>query len=231
MSLKITKGGKLIETRWVYDESIRKGSYIDYDKTSCPEKYLFDPCDLDKNVTLKDIFLLIHMNEVIETVIGNWCKEIVNEGFGGDVNIPLREYKNEYNPKGIEYLELSKYINIMDGQEESIQTIFDGQGWELREDIYEQDWLMYKKGSRIGWGLDFTPAYDLINIPVKLNTNLRVYSFKKRKKEVVYKNQEFTLGEVIYTIIWELSFHGTPEDRDEASKNMKKAVDQIKKEL
>ena len=239
--LEIRKGGKLIETRWVFDEVKDHGSYQDFDVTDQAIRKLFEICELEQGVTLKDIFLLINTElELFDAVIGNWCKEIVTEG----LNKPAKPYDlTKYDPEQIEYLELKYAPEYSDNVDEGKHLYgfsrpdFGGVGVVLKND---GDIDHFKKGERIPWGVSFIPTNELINIPVKLSDTFEVYPSilnknyknnpsKKLQPEAKFKGPEYTLGGIVYGIIWELSFHGGPNQRDNFYKDLKNQVEEIEK--
>lgn len=235
--LEIRKGGKLIETKWIYDKVAKQGAYHDIDRTDQAIRNLFEVCELAPDVTLKDIFLLLNSEiDIFDAVIGNWCKEIVTEG----LTAPEKPYDlNVYDPEQIEYLELRftpEYESDGDGTEDYLQGFtrpdFGGTGVELRNDGDQEH---YSKGDRIPWGISFTPANELINIPVRLAKDVAIYegilkskSGQMPNKLAEFKNPSFTLGQILEGIIWEMSFHGGPDKRDAFNKDLRETVDKIK---
>lgn len=234
--LEIRKGGKLVETKWVYDREKEEGEYKEFDRTDQAIRHLFEPCQLGEDVRLKDIFELLNTElDIFDAVIGNWCKEIVTEG----LTKPGKPYDlTKYDPEQIEYLELryTPEYELYEGVDSFYgftRPDFGGVGVELQNDG-DQD--HYKKGERIPWGISFTAANDLINIPVKLNDTFAVYEGILRCKDkpgfghklVEFKNPTYTLGGILEGIIWEMSFHGGPEKRDEFGKELRETVEKIK---
>lgn len=232
-SLKITKGGKLIETEWVYDEAKKEGSYVSTDVTDQGIRHLLNGATLDEGVTLKDIFLFLNTElDIYDSIIGNWCKDIVTEG----LTQPEKIF-NGYNPDEIEYLEL--YWNLhqqAEGTYGLVRPDFHGVGWVLQQDkLFEWGEVEWPKGQRIPWGLSFTPTNELINLPLKLNPELDVYdddhdSADWGKKLFTVKKPDFKLVDILNGVIWELSFHGGPPSRQKLRDELHEAVDKIKKE-
>ena len=235
--LQIRKGGKLIDTKWVFDKEKREGEYQEVDVTDQAIRYLFEPCSLAEDVTLKDIFLLLNSElELFNVVIGNWCKEIVTEGLTG----PAKPYDlSIYDPEQIEYLKLY-YAPEYDVEDKGDvlygfhRPQFGGEGIVL-----QADYDYHKQGERIPWGISFTPSNELINIPVKLHNKFTIYEgimkWDKSKGAATraladFDNPTYTLGGILEGIIWELSFHGGPESRNEKSQELKDIVAKIKTE-
>lgn len=242
--LVITKDSKLIETKWVYDKVKEEGSYIDFDRTDKALKYIWDNCELEEGVTLRNIFELINTEiDIFDAIIGNWCKEIVTEGLTG-----TPKKVGTYDPEAIEYLQVGTNIHYDDGSQYGptfygyARADFGGVGYELKEDKLF-DWIdkdtglpavEWPKGERIPWGISFTPANELIDLPVKLDTVARVYNDNHEDKKnyhnllAEYKGATYTLGNILYGIIWEMSFHGGPDKRDAVGADLKQTVDDIK---
>lgn len=233
--LEIRKGGKLIETKWVYDKATKQGEYKEFDRTDQAIRNLFEPCELASDVTLKDIFELLNTElALFDAVIGNWCKEIVTEG----LTQPGKPYDlTKYDPEQIEYLELryTPEYELYDGVDSCHgfhRPDFGGTGVELQNDGDQEH---FSKGERIPWGISFTAANDLINIPVRLSDTFAIYEGILRSKDgelpkklIEFKNPTYTLGGILEGIIWEMSFHGGPDKRDTFGKELKQTVQDIK---
>ncbi len=239
--IEIRKGGRLIETKWVYDKEAKKGAYEEFDITDKAIRHLFEPCQLADDVTLRDIFELMNTElQVFDAVLGNWCEEIVTEG----LTQPAKPYDlSKYDPEQIEYLELRYTPEYdLDGDDKNAfygfhRPDFGGTGVVLQNDGDQEH---YKKGERIPWGVSFSKANDLINIPVKLSDKFVVYEgimkWDKSKgpgdrKLAEFENPSYTLGGILEGIVWEMSFHGGPEKRNEFHKELLDRVDEIKSEL
>lgn len=213
MKLIIKKGGIL------YDADEKK------DITDDLPLRLFEYCELDNDVTLADIFLLINTHmDFCKLVIGNWVDEIVAEGLDNPTS------KN----KDIEYLELYWHFDVEYNKD--IKTVagfnfpgFGGVGFEAKEDIYDGEMLTCKKGNRVNYAVEFTPTYELLDLPVKLQNKLYITHWKKAGMEdVTWNTETFTLGHILYGIIWELSYMGGPEDRDQQREELIDRVEEAK---
>lgn len=226
--LKITKNGKLLKTKWIYDEKKDIGSYKTCDVTNFAPYHLFEICDLDTDIRLKDIFKLIKKHEdIFEIILGNWCKDFINEG----LKKRKKKYTGKYDKDEIEYLELYWILEqqiFEDG--EYFYGIefpdFHGIGYKLKE-----EYMYHKKGERINWSVSLTPVNELMNIPVKLKRTADIYkddyTIKKlnAQKKIEIKGMQFTLGHILYGILWELSFHGNPKNRKDFSKHLKEIAE------
>lgn len=239
--LELKKGGFLIETRWVSpSENNGEGKYIDVDVTNQGIRKLFEVCRLEDGFLLKDLFVFLNRElEVYDAIFGNWLKEIVQEGLKDPTE---GKTFNIYDPEEIEYLELyysvyckekcKKYPAEFGGFH---RPNFGGVGFELKEDKLENGYLTYKKGERIPWGVSFTPINDLTPLSLKLSENFNIYNENFGIKDpnygnliVSYEGANYTLASIILGVVWELSFHGSPESSKEFGKSLKQMVSDIK---
>jgi hypothetical protein len=74
-----------------------------------------------------------------------------------------------------------------------------------------------------------------INYPVKLAQKMIIHDEVERNQKskdndpvAIFEKSVYTLGDILYGIIWELSFHGGPKQRDEKSEELKESVDKIR---
>lgn len=230
-NLIISKNGRLLEKKSKYNEDLDKVVYTTKDITKLAPKYLFEECTIASDATLKDIFLILNKNlDIFDTIIGNWTKELVTEG----LNNTATPYTGKYNPDGIEYLELYKASEYNKSCKEFYShTDLHGIGFKLKADkLFSWGEVEWKKGTRINWSLSFLKPNEIINIPIKLNTTLTVINGdinhgKYHDKLAEYQGVTYTLGEILYSIMWELSFFGGPSSRD----SKKGELDVITKEI
>lgn len=211
----LRKGGKLSLLR-PHQNIKSRGRNV----TSLAHLFLFDDCEIEAGVTLKDVFLLIRANiRQFDPILGNGCKDIVAEA--------LSRRPRSKDSGDIEYLELYKTLHA--GKKEShglSRPDFHGIGFKLRKDRVDSFGnLLSKKGERIRWAISLTPTYKLAPLPVRLNTCLRVVdnNFKSKnwgKSLGEYGGITYTLGELLHGITWELTYHGPPAKRDQFGKEL-----------
>ena len=219
--LEIHSGGRLIASYWCSD----RREYDCDDITQYAHRHLFENCVLADDVTIKDIFLILNTNlELFDTIFGNWCKELVKEALSPRIAKP-----NEKSD--IEYLEL--YFSVdFDRNENLLQGLhlpdFHGVGPVLKVDDPENG---VKAGERINWGLSFTPPYEIIHLPLRLKKDCTIFDTSEvgEDKEMVHlSGMAFTLGQVLLAPIWELSFHGSPQSRENKKNDLYSIVESIK---
>jgi hypothetical protein len=227
--LVFSKGGKLTYNEWVYDEEKGEGQYIPRDIT---ENLLWTDkrgkqVAFTADVTLDDVFQFLAKEPEICDVIFDNCfiKDYV--AAWKKVDRSKIVWKQEYHEDGIEYLhvywapDLFTYAGKTEISGLS-RACFDGQGFELQEDKYEDEektYVLYKKGHRINWGIDFSALETLLGLPVVLNTQFKIVKEWQRGMDlkeirtILDVHREFTFHEAIEAIMWEISFYGIEEDK------------------
>jgi hypothetical protein len=168
---------------------------VEYDATDRAASLLFEPCTIAEGVTLRDIFLLINRHlDVFEKLLGNWCREFTTEA------LEIRDFVDTEDDDPLEYLELYHFLELDD------------------ETLYGMDRPDFHGISRsnVACSLSFIPTYRIAHLPVKLGP-------VKMEDEGTYQTT-YTLGKILYGILWELSFYGAPQDRDEKSVHLQEIV-------
>lgn len=220
--LEIAKGGRLLETRWTYDEVLEKGQYVTENVTEYAPTKMFEACTLADDVTLRDVFLLLRCSMTLyKAIIGNWVEEIVTEGLdkpptgafccGGDDRI--------------DYLELCWQIEYDRAEcwlAGNIRPDFHGVGpWPMEAN----------KDSVAGpCSVAFMPANEIIDLPLQLSPELLIYPTIREHHDFEQQRffgPEFSLGQILYAIIWELSWFGPPQFRDEKAQEVSAARDEV----
>jgi hypothetical protein len=216
----IKKGGRLAFTRWIYDESVEAGEYKSEDITARPYAFLFEPCRLEKDVTLADVLAIVRGHEILQTIFQrDWASELVEEAFTGD----WKPAPTGYAPDAIEYLEIYQ-VWAFDSRSRTYQPNtppdFHGVGVELRDDHYENGSLTGKKGARIHWGLSFTSPRELMNLPVRINPEIKITEDDTESERYGHtldtvRYELLPLCQILHAVIWELMWNGPAEDRDQ----------------
>lgn len=203
--LRISKGGKLYEETW------EKNKQIDIDRTDEVFIQLYNTCYIEDGVVLKDILLLVKdwtdLFSPLLTASPNWLKEIVDEGLN-------KPFKNEGD---VEYLELSWEAEV--------------RKYKNEPQVFEQ-WLSFNgigKGTR--YAIDFSPINTLSELPVKLKKTIKIEDAREKNYPspvLVEAEKTFKLSDILYGIFWELSFLGSPEDRDALTDRINQQMENIK---
>jgi hypothetical protein len=92
-----------------------------------------------------------------------------------------------------------------------------------------------KKNYRQAMAVEFSPMYALADLPIKISKKLHITDcdIKVKSKKDIDSEIDFQpsikLIELLYAIFWELSFCGSPKQRDNKINDLEKQVDEIKK--
>lgn len=192
MKLILDKGKIYIET-WNSKKKENQKKFLNPKKVLNILHYLQYPVALVEGFTLRDLFKTVILYPRLQ-LIDNYFFDYVDEyraspdkGCGTDDEIFAINLTKE-----IELDEDSSYMN------DSISV--DGQG---EKDTY---------------AIDFSPLSELLDLPLNLNNaEVLTTSYSSTKKTKFAKAEyeaDFTLWEVLHSVIWELSFHGIPKERD-----------------
>lgn len=127
-----------------------------------------------------------------------------------------------YDPQELEYLELYRMLDFNTGSQtlESGSLVhFHGVGFELIEDT-DMGGYAQEKGTRIHWGISLTDVRELLPLPLRYRPQVLVCESDLDAKAYGHQLHAFqwshiTLGDMLHSVLWELSFHGTPEDQQD----------------
>jgi len=173
--------------------------------------------------TIEDADLLMHLMEEVQ--LGESLKfkrifdimsaniEVFNLIFyssmgGHQIDAFLQEIQNIPSEKtDCEYLEVAWSYEDYSG-DISISAIFHGIG--------------KSENGEIAYALDFAPLNNLQNLNLRLNTSLELFKYGG-KKPVFGKNlgdMGFTVFDLFGAVLYEISFHGGPNDKKEKFKEL-----------
>jgi hypothetical protein len=225
--LEIRRNGKLIETYWHYDKQVKQGEHRERDVTSSAIRRLFEPCQLEEGILLKDVLMLLDSNLLVfDAVLGNWCQALVEEGLRGQT--PSKA-ENQ-----VEYLELYWHWQLDNDNENSLHGYefpqLHGVGFKHDYDqIDSYGNLTCKAGERINYAVEMSSVNELAVIPIRLRHAISITSWDPENPETkITDNGSFTLGHILYGILWELSFFGSPEMRNNTRAEIDRRVQEIK---
>lgn len=242
-ALIFSKGGKLTYNGWVYNDKTKEGKYISRDITDnllwLHKRGL--EVSFDPDVTLNDVFLFLERElEICDVIFENcYIKDYVTYWKNLDRSKIVTDHS--YNPNGIEYLQLYWAPDLFTYAGKTkiyglSSASLDGQGFILKEDVFEDDektYVIYKTGTRISYGIDFSAIETILDLPIKLNTNFKIVEEcdgAKNPRELLTLldcDRDFSFHEAIEAIMWELSFYGTEEDKMEKLTEIEKIKNSI----
>jgi hypothetical protein len=207
--LTLHHGPKLIHQRPDRDDPA-----LDVTDRAC--EFLFAQIRLADDVMLLDILRLLD-NPVMRTVFRReYVNELLTEASFGLLNKDKLPYEK------VEYLELNQLWHLDSATSEFTSAGkfgMTGKGIIQPEDVVEHDMVIYKKGERINWSVSMTSVRELLHLPVRLNSTVQICEddvYAKRYGHALQTgvNHQISLGTLIHSLLWELSWHGTPEQRD-----------------
>jgi hypothetical protein len=224
--LTLKTGCKLEYSQWVSNEVSGAGAYVPSDVTDDAVAYVMEPVSIVGEIYVRDIFSLLDRNPLlIEMFKRAYAAEYLQETKKGNAEA----YTGKYDPTGIEYLELF-YDWEKDRETEELRGVhrlwIGGVGYELRDDVMEDGYLRYKKGTRIRWAIKFAPVGHIFNLPVRLNPEVTVADSRDITRTLhTFQLPSPTLAQVIHAVLWELSWAGNPQDTDEFVDMIHEAAD------
>jgi hypothetical protein len=229
--LILQPGPALIARSWRTDDVHESGRWHELDATDRAHEFLFALVTLDSAVTLGDIFRLLDASPVLKQVFRrNFSEMLCFEARKGPFDA---EPSDSVSPEGIEFLELQHQWHLDTSQQtySSTQRLqLHGVGFELQADAPS---YFRKQGERIHWSVSLTPLRELLALPIRVNPELRVMEDDVNAKafgdEILKgKHPEVTLGQVIDGVIYEISFHGGPQERAEFRSGLDTQLAEIK---
>jgi len=169
--------------------------------------YLWEPLWIHRDFTLRDLFEIITVELELWTDILQLyaLKELANE---------FKRMKDADRPKKpwVDKLKICRYMEIWDY----------GKG---REIVEWDDVSGSRQGAKIGRSVSFSPLGDLLHCKVVLEKEMWLTDWTKKKPQTISMGRAaFTVLDVVRAIIYELTFYGTPEQRDAQLQELNKTV-------
>ena len=193
--LKIQKNGKLILCN--YPKDIEVKSLIDH---------LCEPVVLEDGFTLKDLFSIIKETEtdLIEKVFGSFLghyplKSFIDEAIDGETVI-------DNDPDKLVEITLTWNSFIVEDTTEF--------------QLYTH---MHLTGESSTYSTAFVKLNEIRDLPIILNKKIDmcVESEDSNKHKILFSREmEFTVYDLLRTILYEISFYGGPSERDSMAKSL-----------
>lgn len=228
--LQLFHGPRLVRKSWNYDADQGVGAWVSTDVTDRAFEYLFYDLVTDHEVTLADVFRLVLDQPIMQAVFRQeFVAELCAEVRKGPVA------KEEEAWQRIEYLELYQlwhHDTATATYEEVGRYHLHGVGIVQEADIFEHGHLAHKKGERTKWSISLTPVRELLHLPVRVNREVLICEADIDAKQYaqtlqVGTSERITLGSYIREILWELSWHGSPEDSEKVNQGLKDQIAEI----
>ena len=172
-------------------------------------KYFNDRLIIEDGVLFKDIFdVIIHNKKFYDDIFYSYLGGHSIEDFFYDY---LTETKNEKNLDSVEFSWIADVYEI-DGVNEISQYIHFG---GMNGDEH--------------YSLSFTPLFDMKNLKVVLDNEFEIQNLSKTDEKPIKYIKEFTLFDIISTLLYEISFYGTPERRNDIMDDLSNTIKEIDK--
>ena len=200
------------------------------DVTGRAHELLFELITVHAETTLADIFRLMEASPLLQKFYRrDFAEELCAEARKGTAEPPSRERAPH---EGIEFLELYQDwgLDTSTNEYSGMQRLhLHGISHELAEDLPEE---RRKKGERIEWSVSLTPLRELLPLPVRVKDEVRITEEDATAKAYMseirrVRNADVTLGKVIHGLLWELSFHGGPQEQLDVSEDLKRQVAEV----
>lgn len=198
-------------------------------------QFLMDEVVLHPEFTLRDLFLLLDRDPVLVQVFRRvYAQEIL-------AHVRPEIYKERkvpcYAPTGIQELELYGHWhkNSHTGELWGVGRLdCHGLGFELIEPLDEGYGCVYEAGTRITWGISMTDPIELLDCPVRVRPEVQVHESDVdacRYGEVVLEMPlpKPTLASIVQGVLYEMSFHGTPQQTQAFAESLRKQVDDLER--
>jgi hypothetical protein len=157
----------------------------------------------DNNVTLRDLFNIMDSN------VDLWMK-MTGNGLLPDYMEEFHAINQSSGDLGFSYIELYWITDLGDYEKCGIDTMEISIGISGIDSSKKVD----ENGIPNKYGLDFLELSDIIDIPIRLNDKFEIYDNNDYEDPIINAKKQFTVIEVFWAIIWELTFYGTPKERN-----------------
>jgi|CXWL01.1.fsa_nt_gi hypothetical protein len=226
--LILCPGPKLLLRGFRPDPGDVGGRPNETDVSDRAQEFLFELVTVHPETTLADIFSLLEASPLLQRI---YRRDLVEELCAEARNGP-EELLADATYEGIEFLELYQQwgLDTSTNEYSGAQHLqLHGIGRELAEDRPQEG---KKKGERIEWSVGLTPLRKLLSLPVRVNAEVRVTeedpAAKAHLSEIKrVRNADVSLGQVIDSLLWELSFHGGPQEQREVLEGLKRQLAEI----
>jgi hypothetical protein len=217
-TLVLDKEGLISTKKWVYDEETEKGSYVIKPIRNAILSFLGNKIEeLEDGYTLRSYFKMITEYPQLQ---------LLDQYF--------QDYLDEYKKcpetgcvsENIEHLSLARFVcvdtedKMKDGGVEP-WICFDGEGKD-------------EEGADIKYAVEYTPLNKLLDIPLKIGNfevileHHKLIDGQRTYKSTKYSSNDYmSLFDFVHEIIWELSFTGSPKERDESCEKLFKRCEDV----
>lgn len=207
------KGRNLYAIYWVYDNEKGEGwedEVLVDDVDILP--FLARTCTIDPDTSLIDILEAVKSLSTLWDPIFQIDFQAHLNHYYENVDTPIT---TEYGPD--EYLQVYKGVHA--------QRYTDQEEYELDDHV---GFHLIKPSEDIPYAIDFEPLHHFARLPVRLKTTIEITITDVTDTKITQKvNVEYTLWEIVYGILWEIGFHGSPSDKGGKRDELMERVDEL----
>ncbi len=230
LNLTLHPGPKL-----VYADRGRPGDAkgrTEHDVTARADEFLFEFVQLADQVTVADIFGLLDACPALQRIFRReFAAELTEEARRGPLPQAGANDPDEYSQ--LEYLELSYAWGLDTSTREYTsvhQLDLDGVGMVLSADA---PGVGKKAGERVRYSVSLTPLRELLSLPLRASEELSISEDDLDATaygDVIERGRcsRVTLGQVIHSLLHELSWHGGPTEQAEVLEDLTARVDEVR---
>lgn len=217
-SFIVRKNGFLISKEWKYNNEKEKGRY--HYTLLKPEKFnIIILSYLDRKVKLCKDF-----------TVRDWFKLVINYPKLQELDEFMDSYIEEYNKspksncisKEIDYISIKKIVEFNNYRNKR----------KLGSEIYDSV-SGINVSEKISYAIEFMNVGEYLDTPLKLEDGVTYKELMGKLRNI--KTQTFsvnyTLYDLVKSFIWEISFCGTPENRDKKESELFETLKEVKKEF
>jgi hypothetical protein len=187
--MRIAKFGRLFGTK-----TNRHGQDEEVDFTERAPRFLFRPCSLDDDVTVRDVFLLLKRHKDILGCLNTDINAIVKEG------LKLRKQKEFPFTLAL----ISWRLNYSEGSlsGNTIPVLF-----------------LVDQSNANKYAPEVFRANEIAGLPLRLSKELMIVDHDSSEK-LLFVSPEYAFGQIVWSIIEGLSYFGTPGQREMSVRDM-----------
>jgi hypothetical protein len=204
----------------------------DHDVTARADEFLFERVQLADGLTVADVFRLFDACPALQRIYRReFAAELVEEARKGPVSQAGSDDPDEHSQ--LEYLELSYGwgLNTHTAEYSSVHQLdLDGVGKVLAADAPGDG---KKAGERVRYSVSLTPLRELLNLPLRVSEEHSICEDDLDAMaygDVIQRGRcaEVTLGQVLHSLLSELSWHGGPAEQAEVLGDLTERLEEVR---
>jgi len=223
--LNLTKDKKVVHVKSSIEQEYIEGMDLLGVLSSVQVAKIEDWTVLDLLDLIKDSELGLFLGKIA------WCNF---DAFYHEACCPIKE-STEFADQ-IDYVEFSRLMQIDNcGDGDSLSDSVDVCGInEANKLITEEELTERAKNNdypSVRYGISSTPINHIANKPIKIAKDYDIFRWNdKTNKPDIFATvpTSLSLYEIIYALLWEISFHGPPQERDKFFNGLNEQVEGIK---